>query len=175
MHKGTPLFERLSLAKYWCNEVIVATVMELKDSPPYHIAMMSWRNLIYWWMGQPPNWIHRLVSQLCCSFQQCLGQNAFGSSLILSLVLFDSPLLHLWFSFSPSPSISLFLPLSLSLTLSLSLSLSLSFSGWWMVVTDEEQGYTPASYLEPVDKTYDIAELEVQADEGECSKQRILT
>ena len=90
---------------------------------------------------------------------------------------------HSLFSCDPlslSLSLSLFLTLTLTLTHALShshshahsLSHSLSFSlfptsGWWMVVTDEEQGYTPASYLEAVDKTYDIAELEVQPDEGE--------
>lgn len=39
--------------------------------------------------------------------------------------------------------------------------------GWWMVVTEEEQGYAPASYLEAVDKTYDSLEPECTSNEGE--------
>ena len=30
-----------------------------------------------------------------------------------------------------------------------------SLTGWWMIVTDEEQGYAPAVCLEAVDKTYE--------------------
>ena len=38
--------------------------------------------------------------------------------------------------------------------------------GWWMIVTDEEQGYAPAAYLESIDKTYDSLEPEVSSNEG---------
>lgn len=40
-----------------------------------------------------------------------------------------------------------------------------------MIVTDEEQGYAPAAYLESIDKTYDSLEPEVSSNEG---KERII-
>ena len=41
--------------------------------------------------------------------------------------------------------------------------------GWWMVMSDDEQGYAPASYLEPVEGNSSKDEhLEEGTGQGKC-------
>ena len=40
--------------------------------------------------------------------------------------------------------------------------------GWWMVMSEDEQGYAPASYLEPLDESRSEGDIHMEAitDQG---------
>jgi len=43
--------------------------------------------------------------------------------------------------------------------------------GWWMVMSDNEQGYAPAAYLEPMDNSVADNDVQTSTDEGEMNNK----